>query len=205
MEITKKKKTLLLGITCLVLIGIGTLLHNRNIENNTKDVVLCAKIDEYNSAEELRNASDIVVAGVKSSESDSTFVYSADGETLLCAYTLSDFTISETLEGTKDSNISKTIKVLENEFYDAETDTNYHIAGYSKMIINKPYVLYLTYSEENDWYIPTGVITGKIPVDEKEEVIVDDIEKSSKENVEKVISSVRNTYDFDSIKNKCKK
>lgn len=181
-----------------------TIFNEKEI-STPKDEVLCAKIDAYSSIKELEKNSDIIVAGLKTEEQEPTFLYDGSGEYLLCAYTLSNFNVCEILGGMEKKDIeNKNIKILENEFYDKEENVNYHIAGYNKMITGKSYILYLKYSENNDWYVPTGVVTGKIPVDDTEQILTVGKDSSLVDNVENIVKKVHKKYDFNRIARKCR-
>lgn len=172
------------------------------VDGTVKDVELCAKIDMYDTLDDLRKNSDLVVIGTKVREEKPTIVY--DGDVILYAYTLSDFVVSKALDSKKEVNLeNKKIKILENEFYDETQNANYHVAGYNKMLSGESYILYLSYAEENNWYIPTGVVAGKIPINEKEKSLTTSDREIIKE-VENITKQVKKEYNFKELKKEIK-
>ena len=159
-------------------------------KTNPKDEVVGAKlVGEYNSLEDLTEASILIIDGTKVSEGK-PILLKDKYDIVAGGYTLSTIRVDKIVSDHTGINIkvNDTITVLENEYYNKETNTNYHIEGYKKMKNKKSYMLFLTYASENQWYIPTGVIYGKIPHDAKEEILVEDYDGS-----DIVVKKIRDT------------
>lgn len=185
-------------VVCIMLFGMLCL----SLKNSEKDVEVCAKIDTFESLDDVKKEADLVVLGTKISEKEPTIKYQND--MILYAYTLSDFQIAEVLDDKeKKRKVYDEIKILENEFYDSEDNVNYHIAGYNKMKVGKQYLLYLSYSEENGWYIPVGVVAGKIPLEKNEKNVFSNDEVINEE-VSNIKYEVEEKYDTTQLKKKAK-
>lgn len=89
--------------------------------------------------------------------------------------------------------LGEVIPIFENEAYDEEHNINYHIAGYQKMLMDNEYLLLLKHADGNDWYIPTGVVSGKIPQDEEERKVYSDDEEIV-QNVENIVDEAKIEY-----------
>ena len=127
------------------------------------DVGVDAKIDLYESVEELENDAACIVIGKKTEEVDSVCKYDCDGS-WIGGYTLSDFEISEVL---KDDSGKLTegshITVLENQVFDEKTNRIYHIADYTAMNTSDEYVLFLSHNKFLDgrkYYTPLAAVFG---------------------------------------------
>lgn len=85
-------------------------------------------------------------------------------------YTISDFKIITTIKNSTKEDLTTDfiIQIFENEAYNKDTNTNYHVAGYEKMEVGGQYLLFLRHSITAENYIPMGIIFGKISIDEKE-------------------------------------
>ncbi|HFL1038511.1 TPA: hypothetical protein ACGYO6_003070, partial [Listeria monocytogenes] len=127
------------------------------------EVVAEAKIDGYESGDELENASTVIVTGQLEKRGDSIIERASD-DAVIGVYRMSTFKIAQVLKNETDDNLAKemTISVYENEGYDAKANTTYHIAGYTKMEKEEKYLLLLQKDSEDDYYVPTAVIFGKI-------------------------------------------
>lgn len=191
-ERIKMKKLGFVKVLFMLLLILGVKVIN--VEDTVEDVELCAKIDMYDTLDEVETDSDLIVVGTKIAEDEPTIVY--EGDAILYAYTLSDFHVAEVLKKGKEESYEGTeIKILENEFYDEESRVNYHIAGYNKMQTGESYILYLSYSEENNWYVPTGVVAGKIPMKDGENNVTT-TDEHIKEEVEMLSKEAEKKYNF---------
>ncbi|EAE5932266.1 hypothetical protein E3Y96_10600 [Listeria monocytogenes] len=145
----------------LLIIG-GFLVYQQMTPKPFTEVVAEAKIDGYESGDELENASTVIVTGQLEKRGDSIIERASD-DAVIGVYRMSTFKIAQVLKNETDDNLAKemTISVYENEGYDAKTNTTYHIAGYTKMEKEEKYLL-LQKDSEDDYYVPTAVIFGKI-------------------------------------------
>lgn len=167
-----KKKSMYIFISCIAICVIAlTLILTQHFTN--QHIVLSAKTDSYNSLEELENASPIIVLGKKINERDSSFIYDEYNYPIMM-YTLSNFQISQIYkDDTNSLSTGENIPIIENEAIDND-GTVYHIANYTKMENNNEYILFLHYSDSDNWYVPTGVNFGKVPLDAAEALIYQD-------------------------------
>ncbi|EDP7896735.1 hypothetical protein K7U53_000443 [Listeria monocytogenes] len=146
----------------LLIIG-GFLVYQQMTPKPFTEVVAAAKIDGYESGDELENASTVIVTGQLEKRGDSIIERASD-DAVIGVYRMSTFKIAQVLKNETDDNLAKemTISVYENEGYDAKTNTTYHIAGYTKMEKEEKYLLLLQKDSEDDYYVPTAVIFGKV-------------------------------------------
>lgn len=77
--------------------------------------------------------------------------------------------------------------------YDKDKNISYHIAGYNNMETNNYYMLFLRHADGNEWYIPTGVVSGKIPYN-KSEVIAISNKKSEIDHINEIALEARKKY-----------
>lgn len=190
------KKLLPLFALSIVLLMSSFIFLNKN--NTVKHENLCGKTDSYDNITELELASSIIVKGRKVSEYDKVELKYGEDRSIK-PYTLSSFKIEEIIKDQSDMiiEIDQEIKIIENEYFDESKNTIYHIGDYIKMQNDNEYILFLNHSNSKyyDWYIPTGVTFGKIPLDPSEEVIFKDSLSLNEEYIqEKVADEVREKY-----------
>lgn len=188
---------LLILTICFSVCGVVLLKNNLNSDScntSVKDEVISAKIDEYSNLKDLSKDCDLIIYGTKKDEGEPQIINDENGN-LLAGYTLSNIRVDKIINKNKSIDVKKndTVAVLENEFYDKTDNTNYHIAGYCKMTNEKSYLIFLRYSEDDKWYIPTGVLYGKIPFDKNEKVMID-YDKDLSKSVDNVINEIYDYY-----------
>lgn len=191
--IKNKNLKIVLPILGLLILIFGFIGFSKITKNNDKDIIVDAKVDAYYSLNEVEEASDIIVLGHKVSEDEPTIIKS-NGKPVV-EYTLSEFEI-ETIEKNNSENMveaGQVITILENEATDKDEKITYHIAGYHKMITDNKYLLFLHYADDNNWYVPTGVTVGKVPLDKNENLIIAD-SNSDKDYVKNIVEETRNIY-----------
>ncbi|EOB9291483.1 hypothetical protein ACIX1Y_000994 [Listeria innocua] len=149
----------------LLIIG-GYLIYQQMKPKPFTEVVSEAKIDGYESGDELENASNVIVTGQLEKRGDSIIERASD-DAVIGVSRMSTFKIAQVLKNETNDNLAKEmiIPVYENEGYDAKTNTTYHIAGYTKMEKEEKYLLLLQKDSEDDYYVPTAVVFGKINLD----------------------------------------
>lgn len=86
------------------------------------------------------------------------------------------------------------ITILENEAYDENTRSIYHINGYKKMKPGKRYLLMLQKTEKN-YYVPTGVNYGKIAISNRDNEIYTN-DNSMKKEIKEIQNSAVIKYKF---------
>lgn len=192
----KISKVVILTLSIGTILGTGMLFYFNSPDKLADNhIVLEAKTDGYYTTEELEAASPIIVKGTKTKEGLSESVNNQFGEPL-ALYTMSSFRIDSIIKNDTnvDLNINDEIPILENE---AEYNGKiYHNAGYNKMKENNKYILLLNYYEDVNYYIPTAVTFGKVPLDESEPIIYQDhMTMSSEEPIQvKLVNELRQKY-----------
>lgn len=146
----------------IFIISLGLSSCSYREENlNPKHIGLDAKFKGYDSLENMEIDSSLIVKAVKVDEDEPTIVM-ADGLMVSC-YTISNLEISKVYKDNTTEYTSKdTIRILENEAYNKYDNTIYHVAGYEKMKLGDEYLLFLRKSNTDDWYIPVGIVFGKV-------------------------------------------
>lgn len=135
-----------------------------------KEIIHCAvdaKTDSYASLNEVENDADIIVRGVRLE--DEEIVIEKSGKNVLSAYTFSKVKVISVYNASSSKILEgDVITVLENEAYDEETQTVYHIAGYNMMVEGNEYILFLKESQLNNevYYVSVGVNYGTVSVED---------------------------------------
>lgn len=160
--------------------GVGFYLWNRN--QPAGDVVIDAKVDGYDSLEEIEEKVSIIVKAKKVSEDPSMIRKNTEGNIRFTG-TIGNVEILEIYKDMsgKDLKVSDELPILENEAYNEAENVVYHVAGYRKMEQDKEYMLFLDYSEDDGWYVPCSAIWGKYPLDEKEALLFQETRQASEE------------------------
>ena len=132
--------------------------------NTVKHKDLDAKIVSFGSFREMEEYADVIVSVVR--ETQETPVIVRSGENIVSGFTFSQVRI-EKIHKDKTGRLQAgaSIRVLENEYYDEQSKTVYHVAGYSMMKEGAPYLLFLkrnTYSDGEDYYTAAGVHFGTV-------------------------------------------
>ncbi len=188
----KKKIWILLASLVVVISGIF-LWNCLNLEKDVKrDEYVLAKTDNFETLEELENASECIVRVKKLAEDDS-IVERRDGR-IAYGYTMSDVKIQEVFYNTLGNEIQKDqiIKIWENEFQDG--DIVYHIAGYEKMEIGKEYILFLRKSTSHDCFLTRGIRFGKVSVHEESISTFARNNQSYRDLVDSIAAQARQKY-----------
>ena len=175
-EFMKRKKILIfIGMLIIICLGIGLGQWNQNKPAN--DLIVDAKVDAYDSLDEIENVVSIIAKVKKVSEDPPMIRKNSEG-------TIGNVEVIEIYKDTSGRalKIFDILPVLENETYSETENINYHIAGYKKMEENKEYMLFLNYSEDDGWYVPCSAIWGKYPLDPNEDILFQDITTRSVQN-----------------------
>lgn len=181
-EFMKRKKILIfIGMLIIICLGIGLGQWNQNKPAN--DLIVDAKVDAYDSLDEIENVVSIIAKVKKVSEDPPMIRKNSEGGMLFTG-TIGNVEVIEIYKDTSGRalKIFDILPVLENETYSETENINYHIAGYKKMEENKEYMLFLNYSEDDGWYVPCSAIWGKYPLDPNEDILFQDITTRSVQN-----------------------
>ena len=175
-----------LAVCCLaVVLCIGAFAEKPNYES----VIDEAKLDYYEDADAVIDASVLIVRVKKVSEEDWAYPL---GNGLFDRYTMSTVKITEVYQNSDSAEIAagSKIEILESQWTDKENKRVHHTAGYLKMEKGKEYVLFLGANPDMNYYYPIGVLCGKIPVDSNEKLFLSSGYEQIKENVQEL----RNKY-----------
>lgn len=181
-------------ILVVLVINLANIYTKDKISKNITRLEVSAKTDEYASLQQVEKASDLIVEGIKMDEEKNVIQRDENGE-LLATYTLSTFKVEKVNKTSKSKNKSyDIITILENEAYDENTRSIYHINGYKKMKPGKRYLLMLQKTEKN-YYVPTGVNYGKIAISNRDNEIYTN-DNSMKKEIKEIQNSAVIKYKF---------
>ena len=118
-----------------------------------------AKTESYESLAEMEKDADVILRAVRLDQEEPVWNGSS-------GYTLSQVKISKIYEDKTGSlSLDDVIKVMENEVYDAASNTVFHVAGYNMMVVGDEYLLFLKKDKLPDgteYYVACGVNYGTI-------------------------------------------
>ena len=118
-----------------------------------------AKTESYESLAEMEKDADVILRAVRLDQEEPVWNGSS-------GYTLSQVKISKIYEDKTGSlSLDDVIKVMENEVYDAASNTVYHVDGYNMMVFGDEYLLFLKENQLLDgtkYYVACGVNCGTI-------------------------------------------
>lgn len=152
--------------------------------------------DNCSSYKVMKKEADVVVKGRKA---DERFADSLAGNST--KYLLSHIVIEKVYKDKTNLGLEqgKKINVHENEEYEPEYNTIYHIDDYRKMETGKDYYLFLKYTPEYDRYYILGVHRGKIPVDDNEKIFYKGDQSAAveqdRDDIQKIVKEVQETYE----------
>ena len=156
------KKYILILLSLLSIIFVGC---SSNYEDEKQHIGLSAKAIYFQNLEEMEKYSDIIVLATLD-ETEKPIIKYSEGN-LVNAYTFSEIIIDEVYKG-KEVEKGDKITILENEAYDPNTKTVYHIAGYNMMKAENHYLLFLHKANDGNtiYYVSSGVNCGTISLDD---------------------------------------
>lgn len=161
-----KKSLRFLSIIIVLSFITFLFIGNPFVESKSKEITFDAKTDSFNNLEELENNSPIIVRGIKTDEKETEIYRSeVDGE-VNGGFTLSGFKVNNVYKNSQqDTNIlvGKEIQITENAYYDKQTNTAYNINGYTNMVKEKEYLLFLIPVDDGK-YATRAVTFGKVPL-----------------------------------------
>ena len=164
------KKIISMGLILVCIIGMtacGKVKTEKEI-----DTLADAKSDLYESAEELEEAASVVVKVIRTDKSENVVKTLATGTDMPYGYTKSMVKVTEIMKNTSGQSIeiAEEIQILENQYTYIEDGTKVtcHVNNYKMMEPGNEYILYLEYSESDDWFVILSGLLGKVPVSEEE-------------------------------------
>lgn len=175
-----------LVLCCLaVVLCIGKFTEKPQYESRIDE----AKLDYYEDADAVIDASVLIVRVKKVSEED--WAHSL-GNGIFERFTISNVKVKEVFQNSADDQITagSEINILECQWTDEENKIVHHTAGYLKMEKGKEYVLLLGANPDLNYYYPLGVLCGKIPVDSEEEVFLG----SEYKEIVEIVEELRDKY-----------
>ena len=137
---------------------------NDKNESDENDENIEAKIVSYESVEEMDNDSSFI-GKVKRLEGDEESVINKVNGAPTLNFTFTKVEIEEIYKDkSKSLKVGDVITIMENEVYDEDTNTRYHLAGYNMMVPDYEYLLFAKNSTYNDvdYYYSSGVIFGTV-------------------------------------------
>ena len=146
--------------------------ESQNFAENSTDISVEAKVDEYQSLEAIENNVEIIVKVEKTSEEEPIIWRNEHGSVYFVG-TIGNVKITEIYKNESDRQLETgdTIPVFENEAYDSKENVTYHVADYKKMSEGKEYILFLNYSDGDQWYVLCSAVWGKYPLDNSEPIL----------------------------------
>lgn len=164
------KKIISMGLIFVCIIGLtacGKVKTEKEI-----DTFAGAKSDLYESAEELEEAASVVVKVMRTDKSENVVKTLATGTDMPYGYTKSMVKVTEIMKNTSGQSIeiAEEIQILENQYTYMEDGTKVtcHVNNYKMMEPGNEYILYLEYSESDEWFVILSGLLGKVPVSEEE-------------------------------------
>lgn len=164
------KKIMSMGLILVCIIGLtacGKVKTEKEI-----DTLADAKSDLYESAEELEEAASVVVKVMRTDKSENVVKTLATGTDMPYGYTKSMVKVTEIMKNTSGQSIeiAEEIQILENQYTYMEDGTKVtcHVNNYKMMEPGNEYILYLEYSESDEWFVILSGLLGKVPVSEEE-------------------------------------
>lgn len=173
-----KERMKMAGVSLLVLLLIGAYVvypmtqKEKTFTEAPTDISVEAKVDGYQSLEAIENSVQIIVKVEKVSEEDPIIWRNPNGDPYFVGM-IGNVKITDLYknESNQQIEVGSTIPIFENEAYDDQKNITYHVANYLKMNIGKEYMLFLDYSESDNWYVPCSAIWGKYPLDNTEAIL----------------------------------
>lgn len=131
-----------------------------------KHEALEAKLVSFESLEEMEEYAGLIVE-CKRLEGEEAVITKVDGY-VATAYSYSQVQITAIHKDSSGTyKVGDTITLLENEAYDKETKTVYHVADYNMLVPGKSYLLFLTHHVNNgqDYHVAAGVHFGTVSLE----------------------------------------
>lgn len=162
------KKVISIGLIFISIIGVTAC---GNVKKEI-DILADAKSDSYESAKELEEAASVVVKVTRTDRSENVVKPLVAGTDILYGYTKSIVKVTEIMKNTSGQSIevADEIRILENQYtyMEDETKVTCHVNNYKMMEPGNEYILYLEYSESDDWFFILSGLLGKVPVSEED-------------------------------------
>ena len=130
-----------------------------SVKDTAAHIYVEAKTVSYESLHDIEQDADVILRAVRLDQEEP--VWDGDG-----GYTLSQVRISKIYKD-KTGRLSpdEDITILENEVFDAASNTVYHIGGYNMMVFGNEYILFLKKDQMPDgkeYYVACGVNYGTV-------------------------------------------
>ncbi|MCQ2536914.1 MAG: hypothetical protein MJ124_00800 [Lachnospiraceae bacterium] len=165
-------KKYIIMIMCVILTMFTGCGKTNNIGKLNVDTIIRrdveAKIVAYDNLSDMEKSSDAIIKVIKSDKECP--VISRYGKEFVSGFTFSYVIVKEIYKDNTESIINgDVIRILENEVYDEQFETVYHIAGYEKMVEGCEYILLVeknTYTDGDTYYTPLGVHYGVVSLED---------------------------------------
>lgn len=153
------------GLTSLFILSLLFLIAACTCEPEHRGIE--AKTPSFDTLDEMEDASPVIVQVRKLDKEEPVITKNPRGLVLSC-YTFSEVEITNIYkDSTGMLSIGDIITILENETYDKESHTIYHVDGYNKMVPGKSYLLFLSNHtlESRVYYVAAGINYGTVSLD----------------------------------------
>lgn len=131
-------------------------------------VVMDAKTEEIASLEDMEKKADVILKAIRL-DTENPVLDKINGEVVSCYMLTRVEIVGISRDTTGKLKPGQLITILENEAYDAESDTVYHVAGYDKMVAGAEYLLFLkrnVMEDGSEYYVSCGVNYGTVSLTE---------------------------------------
>lgn len=135
--------------------------------NQTEHIRVSAKCPYFNNLNEMEDFSDVVIEGIRLNGEYPAI--KTVNEYVVSAYTWSQIQVTKVHKDTAGKlAVGDIITILENEAFDAEYNTVYHLGGYNMMVPERSYLLFLTVANLDDgseYYVSSGINCGTVSLE----------------------------------------
>ncbi len=177
-----RKTQIILFIVCLLLLLAAAACSTNEKQpsgqtesNNEKHILSYAKTDFYATGEEIEARAEVIIKATRTSKEDNACNLASDQQPPHYGYTTSMVQVEEIKKNTSGQPIKAgdELRILERQFsyLDGDTIVICHLNQYKMMEPGREYILYLYYSQTDDWYVMPGAMQGKIPVSQEEDLL----------------------------------
>lgn len=164
------KRVFSFTVLCAILM-LTTACGSSSIKRENID----AKIVSFETFEEMENYANVIVRVTRGDQENPVVIRS--GENIVSGFTFSQVKIDKIYKDRSgELQSGSSIRILENEFFDEQSKTVYHIAGYNMMKEGASYLLFLTrhtYSDGEPYYVAAGVHYGTVSLSEDGRTVSD--------------------------------
>lgn len=179
-----RKKRIILFTACLLLLLSAAACSAKEKQPSSQDenknerhIRSSAKTDFYAAGEEIEARAEVIIKAKRTSKEENICQNPQSAQQdVPYGYTTSMVQVEEIKKNTSSQPIKAgdELRVLEHQFSYMEGDTKVtcHLHQYKMMEPGREYILYLYYSQPDEWYVMPGAMQGKIPVSQDEDLLI---------------------------------